>query len=105
MITIIIIILVIIFIYFEFRLLENKIGMRTEHRVRYNQSNYRRVYEKNPEQLKELIASEEEPSLSDLIQAWLERTPGLGDEFNFPERYKETIDKILAESWQKIEAG
>ena len=27
-----------------------------------------RVYEKNPEQLKELIASEEEPSLSDLIQ-------------------------------------
>jgi len=88
----------------QFRLLENKIGMRTEHRVRYNQSNYRRVYEKNPEQLKELIASEEEPSLSDLIQAWLERTPGLGDEFNFPERYKETIDKILAESWQKIEA-
>ena len=65
-------------------------------------------------------------------QAWLERTPGLGDEFNFPERYnplafedvlhvyamnggwnqhqlicryKETIDKILAESWQKIEVG
>ena len=42
MITFIIIILVIIFIYFKFRLLENKIGMRTEHRVRYNQSNYRR---------------------------------------------------------------
>jgi len=88
----------------QFRLLENKIGMRTEHRVRYNQSNYRRVYEKNPEQLKKLIASEEEPSLSDLVQAWLERTPGLGDEFNFPERYKEAIDKILAESLEKVEA-
>ena len=27
-----------------------------------------RVYEKNPEELKKLIASEEEPSLSDLVQ-------------------------------------
>ena len=27
-----------------------------------------RVYEKNPEQLKKLIESEEEPSLSDLVQ-------------------------------------
>jgi tryptophan 2,3-dioxygenase len=26
----------------QFRLLENKIGIKTEHRVRYNQSNYRR---------------------------------------------------------------
>merc|ERR1711974_129734 len=60
--------------------------------------------EKNPEQLKKLIASEEEPSLSDLVQAWLERTPGLGDEFNFPKRYKEAIDKILAESLEKVEA-
>ena len=30
-----------------------------------------RVYEKNPEQLKKLIASEEEPSLSDLVQVKL----------------------------------
>ena len=34
----------------------------------YSVQLYIRVYEKNPEQLKELIASEEEPSLSDLIQ-------------------------------------
>ena len=37
-------------------------------------------------------------------QAWLERTPGLGDDFNFPVRYKATIDKIMAESLEKIEA-
>ena len=30
-----------------------------------------RVYEKNPEELKKLIASEEEPSLSDLVQVKL----------------------------------
>ena len=29
-------------IFLQFRLLENKIGIKTEHRVRYNQSNYRR---------------------------------------------------------------
>ena len=37
-------------------------------RVRYNQSNYRRVYEDKPEQLAALIASEEEPSLSEVVQ-------------------------------------
>lgn len=28
----------------QFRLLENKIGIKTEHRVRYNQTNYRRLH-------------------------------------------------------------
>jgi len=88
----------------QFRLLENKIGIKTEHRVRYNQTNYRRVYESRPEQLEKLVATEDEPSLSDLVQAWLERTPGLEGDFNFPARYKATIDKIMAESLEKIEA-
>merc|ERR1719431_2486110 len=88
----------------QFRLLENKIGIKTEHRVRYNQTNYRRVYESHPEQLEKLVATEDEPSLSDLVQAWLERTPGLEGDFNFPVRYKATIDKIMAESLGKIEA-
>ena len=38
------------------------------------------------------------------MQAWLERTPGLEGDFNFPVRYKATIDKIMAESLGKIEA-
>lgn len=88
----------------QFRLLENKIGIKTEHRVRYNQTNYQRVYEDKPEELSKLVASEQEPSLSDLVQGWLERTPGLGDDFNFPAKFKATIDKIMAESLQKIEA-
>ena len=45
-----------------------EIFLKEGHRVRYNQSNYRRVYEDEPDQLKELIASEEEPSLSDVVQ-------------------------------------
>jgi len=86
----------------QFRLLENKIGMRTEHRVRYNQSNYRRVYEKNPEQLKELIASEEEPSLSDLIQAWLERTPGLGMSSTFQKGTRRPLTKFWLRVGKKL---
>jgi len=88
----------------QFRLLENKIGIKTEHRVRYNQTNYQRVYEDKPEELAKLVASEQEPSLSDLVQGWLERTPGLGDDFNFPAKFKATIDTLLEESLQKIEA-
>ena len=52
----------------QFRLLENKLGIKTEYRVRYNQSNYQRVYEDKPVELAALKASEEEPSLSDLVQ-------------------------------------
>ena len=35
----------------QFRLLENKLGVKSEYRVRYNQANYRRVYEDKPDEL------------------------------------------------------
>ena len=72
-------------------------------RVRYNQSNYRRVYEDKPEQLEALTRSEEEPSLSDVVQRWLERTPGLSSDFDFASKYKEAVDKILNETLEEIE--
>jgi len=63
----------------QFRLLENKLGVVAEHRVRYNAQQYRDVFlverEKN-----QLIASEEEPSLFVLIDRWLARTPGIYEE-------------------------
>jgi len=86
----------------QFRLLENKLGIKTEYRVRYNQSNYQRVYENKPVELAALKASEEEPSLSDLVQQWLERTPGLSEDFNFSARFKETIEKILEDTMTQI---
>jgi len=88
----------------QFRLLENKLGIKSEYRVRYNQSNYRRVYEDKPDELAALEASEDEPGLSDVVQRWLERTPGLHGDFNFAAKYKEAIDKILVESMEIIEA-
>ena len=49
-------------------MLENKLGIKSEYRVRYNQSNYRRVYEDKPDELAALEASEDEPGLSDVVQ-------------------------------------
>jgi len=88
----------------QFRLLENKLGIKESNRVRYNQSNYRRVYEDKPEEISALVASEEEPSLSEVVQRWLERTPGLESDFDFASKYKEAVDNIMKEAMQEIEA-
>lgn len=84
----------------QFRLLENKLGVKTEHRVKYNQS-YHQVFGNDVTACKMLEESETEPSLSDLVQKWLERTPGLEEEgFNFWGKFKESTDKLLKEREQ-----
>merc|ERR1711874_381635 len=82
----------------QFRLLENKLGIKESNRVRYNQSNYRRVYEDKPEEISALAASEDEPSLSEVVQRWLERTPGLESDFDFASKYKEAVGNIMKEA-------
>jgi len=87
----------------QFRLLENKLGLRQENRVRYNQSNYNKVFGRDPVAMAELQRSEEEPSLCDLVQKWLERTPGLEEgPSNFWTQYRDTVDRIIEE--QRLEA-
>lgn len=87
----------------QFRLLENKLGLRQENRVRYNQSNYSKVFGRNPEAMAQLQRSEEEPSLCDLVQKWLERTPGLEEGAdNFWSQYQATVDRIIEQ--QRIQA-
>ena len=90
----------------QFRLLENKLGIKQEHRVRYNQSNYVKVFGNDPQAIAQLQRSEEEPSLCDLVQRWLERTPGLeqGSRFNFWLRYQQTVDGLIAQQQNEAEA-
>lgn len=79
----------------QFRLLENKLGVKTEHRVKYNQS-YHQVFGTDENACKSLEKSETDPSLSDLVQKWLERTPGLEEDgFNFWGKFKESTEKLL----------
>ena len=75
-----------------------------ENRVRYNQCNYRRVFEEMADEYKVLESSESEPSLSECVQKWLERTPGLEENgFNFPAKFKTSVDLIFAMEIEKIE--
>lgn len=81
----------------QFRLLENKLGVKTEHRVRYNQ-NYSHVFGTDLEAIEALQKSEQDPSLSALVQRWLERTPGLeNDGFNFWGKFQEKVEELLNE--------
>ena len=75
--------------------------------MRYNQCNYRRVFDEDDSMAgarKMLDASESEPSLSECVQNWLERTPGLEEHgFNFPEKFKSAVDCIFEAEIENIE--
>lgn len=79
----------------QFRLLENKLGMKIENRNKYNQQ-YFKIFGDDPEAMSRIEASEKEPSLSDLVQKWLARTPGLEEAgFDFWGKFKLSVDKFL----------
>ncbi|XP_012522309.1 tryptophan 2,3-dioxygenase isoform X2 [Monomorium pharaonis] len=84
----------------QFRLLENKLGVKQEHRIK---SNYLKIFGKNSEVVEAIKQSEEEPSLSTLVQNWLSRTPGLKThDFDFWGKYKRSVEKMIAEQEQAI---
>jgi len=79
----------------QFRLLENKLGLKDASRVKYNQEHYAKVFT-DSDQVKQLEDSINQPSLFDLVEKWLERTPGLAVEcFDFWELYKRAVDSWL----------
>lgn len=63
----------------QFRVLENKLGVAPEKRVKYNAQHYREVF-RTPEEQRAIIESETTPSLLELVEKWLERTPGMAPE-------------------------
>ncbi|XP_052006317.1 tryptophan 2,3-dioxygenase A [Xyrauchen texanus] len=66
----------------QFRLLENKIGVPHNQRVPYNRKHYRDIFRDQESEL--LLHSEQESTLLQLVEKWLERTPGLEEDgFNF----------------------
>lgn len=79
----------------QFRLMENKLGVKQENRVKYNQR-YQDVFGDDTSAIEKIIASENEPSLCDLVQRWLERTPGLEEDgFNFWKKFQENVIDLL----------
>lgn len=57
----------------------------------------------DPEAMKAIERSESEPALIDLMQGWLERTPGLENEgFNFWGKFQDAVNKMFDEQVQAI---
>lgn len=85
----------------QFRLMENKLGVKQENRVKYNQR-YQDVFGDDATAIERIIASESEPSLCDLVQKWLERTPGLEEDgFNFWQKFKDSVNDLLGNEEEK----
>ncbi|KAF0289898.1 Tryptophan 2,3-dioxygenase [Amphibalanus amphitrite] len=87
----------------QFRLLENKLGLKKECRVK-TKSDYAAPYGDHPELLAQIRDSEEQPSLAQLVERWLERTPGIGSRgFNFWERFQGAVKTMLSDERKAAE--
>ncbi|GLH04858.1 Tryptophan 2,3-dioxygenase, partial [Gryllus bimaculatus] len=87
----------------QFRLLENKLGVRQEYRVKYNQ-NYAAVFGGDAAAVEAIERSEREPALAELVQRWLERTPGLeAHDFDFWGRYRAAVQTMLEDQRRDAE--
>lgn len=85
----------------QFRLMENKLGVKQENRGKYNKR-YQDVFGNDANAIDRIIASESEKSLCDLVQEWLERTPGLEEDgFNFWQKFKCNVHDLLDREKEK----
>ncbi len=86
----------------QFRLIENKLGLRPEQRILYEKHAYHTRVSKAHQEI--IRQSEKEVSIFNLIEKWLERTPFLefGD-FNFWKSYGQAVERMLAADRDIIE--
>lgn len=85
----------------QFRLIENKLGLKAESRGNRNRQ-YTGVFCTDSVATAKIQESESEPSLSYLVQKWLERTPGLEEDgFNFWQKFKDSVEVLLKKEEDK----
>lgn len=78
----------------QFRFVENKLGMRREDRLRLAGASYTARF--TPQDRETVEASENQASLFDLVEQWLERTPFLeSGGFQFREAFQEAVRSRL----------
>lgn len=86
----------------QFRIIENMLGLKSEHRLQYNNMPYDVVF--SAHQKEALQKSMEDKSLLTHVIEWLDRTPFLEfDKFNFLESYKKAVDNMLQKEKTAIE--
>ena len=78
----------------QFRLIENKFGLKNINRHGYGGVDYKSKIDKRETEL--VQKSEQSLSLFDLIEQWLERTPFLVfDEFDFWDQYRVAVQRMI----------
>ena len=87
---------------FQFRLIENKLGLSDEKRIQYNNADYLNTLGETHRKL--ILDTVNNPSLFELVEKWLVRTPFLNSgNYNFWESYKLAVDKMLEHDKNIIE--
>lgn len=89
---------------YQFRLIENKLGMSPEQRLLYNkEAYYSHLSGSHQDVVKE---TEQGPSVFSLVERWLERTPFLDFQgFRFWEHYRKAVEDMLNADRQAILAN
>jgi tryptophan 2,3-dioxygenase len=88
----------------QFRLIENKLGLKRAQRVDFNRTSYEKRLSDEHQRL--LLQSESEPSLFELLEKWLERTPFLSfGKFDFWKLYERAVSEMLAADRQTIQTN
>lgn len=87
---------------FQFRLIENRLGLPAPQRLKYGQSHYAQSLSEEHRAL--INQSEQEPALFEVVERWLERTPFLrfGD-FDFWRDYGAAVQRMFANDRERIE--
>ena len=79
---------------FQFRKVENLLGLKEDDRMTYNGCPYFSVFDESKQETLQEISSS--PTLFDAIQSWLERTPFLQTgSFKFLDAYKDAVKRML----------
>lgn len=78
----------------QFRTLENRLGLKRDQRLKYNQADYDQSLK--PDQMPKVVQQESETNVFDQVNHWLERTPFLKMQgFDFWKVYKTTVEDAL----------
>lgn len=83
----------------QFRIMENKLGLQEQMRIKFNQQKYDYLFT-DAEPKEKLKQSIEEPTLLNLITKWLERTPGLVT-FDVNESGNQVEDNFFLNEYEK----
>lgn len=83
------------------RLIENKLGLQNEKRLRFNQVSYEKHLDEKYQE--KAVASQEESSLFELTEKWLERTPFLDNkDFTFWKEYRQAAKEMLDQDREMV---